>query len=139
MQTLTVSLSEADYRRLQFAAALAGKPLDEVAVLSLRQNLPPLLEVIPPRFRPGLQAMQHLSDEELWEIARSRVKSEDQRRFRRLLRKKGLGELIEHEQQALSGLRETVDRVMFEKAYAFLLLKWRGYRIPTLDELESSV
>lgn len=136
MQTLTVSLSEMDYRRLQHAAEISGKSVDEIAALSLRQNLPPLVDMLPSQFRADLQAMQLLSDDDLWEISRSKVTAEDQRRFRQLLEKSKSGALIEHEQQTLSELRVSVDRVMFKKAYAFLLLKWRGYQIPTLSELE---
>lgn len=139
MQTVTVSLSDATYRRLRRAAEIAGKPIDEIAAQSLQDSLPPLLDVIPRRFRADLQAMEQLSDDDLWRISRQVVDVKDQRRYRRLLKKSRLGPLTEREQQVLSELRATIDRVMLRRAYAYLLLKWRGHRVPSLSELESRV
>ena len=117
MQTLTVSLSESDFRRLQHAARIAGKPIDEIAALGLRESLPPLLEVIPRQFRADLRAMESLPDDDLWEISRSVVAEKDVRRFRRLQKKSRLGALTDRESQSLSELRVLMDRVMFQKAY----------------------
>ncbi len=39
------------------------------------------------------------------------------------------------ERQELRKLGIAADQVMLKKAYAWALLRWRGYRIPTLDEL----
>lgn len=137
MQTLTVSLSETDFRRLQHAAKIAGKPVGEIAALGLRESLPPLLEVIPRQFRADLRAMESLPDDDLWEISRRVVEERDARRFRRLQKKDRIDPLTDRERQSLSELRVIVDRVMFQKAYALLLLKWRGFRVPTLSELEN--
>ena len=43
--------------------------------------------------------------------------------------------LTEVEQQEWETLRWEADRLMFRKAYAAVLLKWRGERVPTLAEL----
>jgi hypothetical protein len=83
--------------------------------------------------------MEQLSDDDLWRISRQVVDVKDQRRYRRLLKKSRLGPLTEREQQVLSELRATIDRVMLRRAYAYLLLKWRGHRVPSLSELESRV
>jgi hypothetical protein len=139
MQTVTVPLPDVVYRRLRRAAEIAGKPMDEIAAQSLQESLPPLLDVIPHRFRAHLQAMEQLSDDELWKISRQAVDVKDQRRYWRLLKKSRLGTLTEREQQVLTELRETVDSIMLRKAYAYLLLKWRGHRVPSLSELESRV
>jgi hypothetical protein len=34
-------------------------------------------------------------------------------------------------------LRQKADQLMLRKAYAYVLLKWRGHRLPTLAELEA--
>jgi hypothetical protein len=137
MQTVTVQLPKQVYRRLQRAAEISGKPIAEIAAQSLQENLPPLLDVIPSKFRADLQAMEPLSDDQLWQIARHQVDAKDQRRYRRLAKKSRLGPLTDRERQALSELRTLIDTVMFRKAYAYLLLKWRGHRVPTLPELEN--
>jgi hypothetical protein len=38
-----------------------------------------------------------------------------------------------------SELRIAADRLMLKKAYARSVLRWRGHRIPTLNELETAV
>ena len=45
--------------------------------------------------------------------------------------------LIEAEQQEWESLRWEADRLMCRKAYAAVLLKWRGERVPTLAKLET--
>jgi hypothetical protein len=40
-----------------------------------------------------------------------------------------------HERQELRKLGEKADKLMLKKAYAWALLRWRGYRIPALNEL----
>jgi hypothetical protein len=88
MQTVTFSLSENTYRRLQHASEIAGKPIHEFAAQSVAENLPPLLDMIPARYRDDLRRMERLSDDDLWNTARSRVDEKSQRRHKRLLKKK---------------------------------------------------
>jgi len=139
MQTVTISLPKTIYRRLQYAAKSAGRPIHELAAQSVREILPPVMDAIPLRFRDNLRDMEKLADGELWSIARSRVDEKHQRQLRRLLRKNSEGTLTEDERKNLEEFRNAADLVMLRKAYAFLLLKWRGHRIPSLAELESGV
>jgi hypothetical protein len=136
MQTVTISLPEKVYRRLQNAAEITGKTIQELAGQSIEENLPPLLDVIPERYRHELRVMEKLRDDDLWMITRTSVDEKSQRRHRRLLKKNSTGVLTEDERRALTELRTSADRLMLRKAYAFLLLKWRGYRLPALAELE---
>ncbi len=131
MQTITIPILETVYRRLQRAAEIAGKPVNEIAAQSIQDSLPPLLEVVPQPYRTDLATMEAFSDTDLWNVARAQVTVKDQRRFRRLRKKKSLGPLTEREQTHLTELRRAIDLVMFRKAYAYLLLKWRGCRVPT--------
>jgi len=137
MQTVTISLPEKTYRRLQYASEIAGKPIHDLAAQSVAENLPPLLDMIPARYRGDLRRMEKLSDDKLWAIARSRVDEKSQRRHQRLLKKNSAGTLTQDERKALIELRLAADGIMLRKAYAFLLLKLRGYRLPSLHELES--
>ena len=52
-----------------------------------------------------------------------------------LLEKKSTGALGAKKQERLTILRRQADELMFQKAYAALLLKWRGERVPSLNEL----
>jgi len=134
MQTITRSLPENVYRCPQSSSESAGKPTHDFAEQS---NFPPLLDIIPARFRDDLSKMTKLSDDELWTMARRTADEKLQSRLRRLLRKNKLGKLTDREQEALEEALAPVDLLTLQKAYAFLLLKRRGHRIPTLAELES--
>ena len=67
---------------------------------------------LPAAVQAELRAMEGLSDDALWTIARSR----------------GNAEMTVDE----------ADRLMLRKAHAFVLLQRRGYRLPSLDELRAS-
>lgn len=130
-------MPEKVYRGLQYASESAGKSIQELAAQSVRESFPPLLDVIPVRFRDDLSKLKKLSDDELWVVARSKVEEKSQTRLRRLLNKNKRGQLTDREREVLMESLDHADLVMLRKAYAFLLLKWRGHRIPTLAELES--
>ena len=137
MQTLTIPLSEKVYHRLQHAARIAGKPIHVVAARSIDESLPPLMDSIPARYREDLAAMEKLDDIELWPIARSGVDEQSQRRYLRLLKKNSSAlKLNAKEKEALAKLRAATDRVMLRKAYALLLLKLHGHRLPRLSDLD---
>ena len=85
---------------------------------------------LPPGVEAELQALTWLSDDLLWAVARSRMHSPKQRRWRRLLEKNERGTLSDPERQELARLTADGDRLTLCKAHAYLLLKQRGYRIP---------
>ena len=75
--------------------------------------------------------MEALSDEKLWEIAESSAPETNESTMARLLRKNQGPGLTEREEQRLAQLRIKVDRLTLRKSYAYLLLKYRGHRIPS--------
>jgi hypothetical protein len=52
-----------------------------------------------------------------------------------LLQKNEDGLLMPEQRQELAMLRESADQLMLRKAYAWSLLRWRGQRVPSLEEL----
>ena len=42
--------------------------------------------------------------------------------------------LTDRERTALGGLRSDADRLMLQRSYAALLLKYRGHRLPNLED-----
>jgi hypothetical protein len=80
--------------------------------------------------------MEALSDEKLWKIAESTAPEKDQNAIARLLRKNRGPALTEREQQSLARLINETDRLALRKSYAYLLLKYRGHRIPTTSEIK---
>lgn len=104
------------------------RPIGDVAgsLATQERSLPPELET-------ELRALELLSDDVLWAVARSRLTAAKQRRWRRLLEKKQQRGLAEPEEQELARLMTDSDRLTVCKAQAYLLLKERGHRIPELE------
>ena len=136
-ETLTIRLPVAAAQRLRRVAEVIHRPIDEVIAETLRAGLPPLLEDVPAVYRDDLAELETLPTETLRQHLRAEVDSGTLTRYDALLAANASGKLDEARQQKLANLRAEADRLMFRKAYAALLLKWRGERIPTLAELEA--
>jgi len=132
-QSLTLELSEALYERVKHAAAAMQQPLEKAVAHIIELGLPPL--DAPTEFEPDLKALEALDDETLWEVLFSKVSPTTQRKLHQLLDKNQSGTLTERERLQLDALQKEADGVMLRKAHAAVLLKWRGHRIPTLEEL----
>ncbi len=65
----------------------------------------------------------------------SKVPSAQQRKLHRLLEKNQAGTLTPREHEELKLFQLQADKVMLRKAHSAVLLKWRGHRIPTPEEL----
>jgi hypothetical protein len=79
--------------------------------------------------------MQTLDKEELQAIAFAQVEPGDYQRHVNLLKKNEEDLLTAEERDELTALRLAADRLMLRKAYAWSLLRWRGHRIPPLQDL----
>jgi hypothetical protein len=126
---LKVKLPEDLYERVRRAAKGMNQPVEK-ALAKIVRAATPSLEKVPVEYRAELEAIEDLGDDELWRIARRHQASAKQRRLERLLDKNQRGELTAREKQALSGLRADGDRLMLQRSYAALLLKYRGHRLP---------
>jgi hypothetical protein len=134
-QAITVELPEEVYEHVKRAALGMKRPLERV-LASIVKAATPSLEKVPTQYRSELESMEALSDEKLWKIAESAAPVEHERMMARLLRKNQGPGLTEREQQRLAQLRIEVDRLALRKSYAYLLLKYRGHRIPSLHEMK---
>jgi hypothetical protein len=130
---LTLELPDDIYERVCRAAKGMNQPVEE-ALVNIVRAATPSLEKVPAEYRAELEAMEDLGDEELWTISRSRPAPARQRRLERLLDKNQRGELTDRERQALGELRADGDRRMLRRAYAALLLKYRGHRVPNSED-----
>ncbi len=133
--SVTIELPEHIFQRLSLLAETTARPLAEIVAQSVVSNLPPEIEQSSPELRPELLRMQSLPDAALLEIAQAVVAHEQQTYHEDLLAKNALDELSDDERQELMRLRLEVDRQMFCKAYAWSILRWRGYKIPALSEI----
>jgi len=134
-QKLTVELPEPVYRLLARIAQLTEQSPEQLAAQSIVGNLPPSIEEAPAEMQEELRALQRLPDEELLEIAHSQVSPAQQQRHLALLEKNREGSITPEERRELADLRTEADRLMVRKAYAWAILRWRGHRVPPLEEL----
>lgn len=134
-QKLTVELPEPVYCLLARIAQLTEQSPEQLAAQSIVGNLPPSIEEAPAEMQEELRALQRLPDEELLEIAHSQVPPAQQQRHLALLEKNREGSITPEERQELADLRVEADRLMVRKAYAWAILRWRGHRVPPLEEL----
>lgn len=130
-QAITVELSEEVYEQVKRAAQGMNHPVEQVLANIVRAATPSL-EKVPAEYRSELASLEILGDEQLWQIARSQLPSEQQLRSERLLRKLHSDGLTDREQQSLTRLRKKADQLTLRKSYAYLLLKYRGHRIRSL-------
>lgn len=133
-QSLTVSLPEAIYQQLLEVAHTTQQPLEAVVVQSIRAGAPPDLAKVPERFRADLRALNSLDTSVLWRVAQTELEPAKVAHYERLLEKNQREPLSDTDQAQLDRLREEADLLMLRRAYAYALLKWRGQRIPTLQD-----
>ena len=135
-QKVTVELPQAIFQQLARIAQATQQPLETLVAQSIVSNLPPTPDNAPVEIQEELLQMQTWDDKELLAIANSQITSEQQKRHIELLEKNSTSEeLNKIERQELSELRTASDRLMLQKAYAWSVLRWRGHKIPNLNEL----
>lgn len=137
-QTITIKLSDSTYGQLKRAAELAHQPVDVIVEQSLAHSLHPLLEEIPPAYQTDVFPLLRMSDAELMEESQRRFSLERWAEYEALLNKKKESSLTPQEQAQLDSLRREADVLTFRKGYAAVLLKRRGYRLPSLAELSQA-
>ena len=135
VKTITLTLPENLYLRLQQVARSTRQSLDEVFLRVIQVGSPPSWEDAPAEFQTDLAALDRLDDTALWRIARSKQTQPDMEDYQQLLDKNAEGAILDAERQALTELRIEADRFMLRKAHAVALLHWRGHVIPPADQL----
>ena len=143
-QKVTVELPQAIFQQLARIAQATQQPLETLVAQSIVSNLPPTPDNAPLEIQEELLQMQIWNDEELLAItsgraslnANSQITDQQQKRHIELLEKNSTSEeLNKSERQELSDLRTASDRLMLQKAYAWSVLRWRGQKVPNLNEM----
>ena len=125
------------YHRLQRLSELTQRSLERLVVQTLESHTPTLPENLPEDVRAELISLEKLDDDMLWQVAQCKITPAQQKNYRRLLEKKRQGNITAPEQKQLDKHYQEGNQLTLRKAYAAVLLKWRGYRLPTLAELEA--
>ena len=134
-ESLVIELPDHVVRALKELAVQTHQTPEKLAALSVVGNLPPRLPEVSTISQAEFLALQNLSVDELRQIASSQWPQAQHERQGELLEKNAEGTISAAERHELVQLREDADRHMLRKAYAWAVLRWRGYPTPSLDEL----
>ena len=138
IRTITVTLPEDVYEQLEARAHTAARSVEDVVAETLARTLPPAPELdLPPAVQAELKAMEQLSDEALWAIARSTANDDKIALYDVLIERQHTGTLTAEGRHLLTQLRDEADALTLRKAHAYALLQSRGYTLPSLDELHA--
>ena len=96
-----------------------------------------MLEDIPLSCQAELVGLESLNIDALRQQFYAELPAPRVARYDQLLAANSAGALDDAGCAELSELRHAADQFMYRKAYATLLLRWRGERIPSLAELEA--
>lgn len=135
MQAVTIQLPNEIYEQLKRTAELTKQPVDTVIAQSLSHSLSPLLKEIPTEYQPDVFPLLEMSDTSLEQEMEKRISADIWSEYETLLQNKKERQLTNAEQVRLDELRHQADLLTLRKAYAAVLLKRRGHRIPTASEL----
>lgn len=134
---VTIDLPDSVYRQLQQTATMTKRRLEDVLLQTITGNLPPGVEDVPADLQAELQALQWNDDKTLWAVAQRRISPEQQARQEYLLAQNQRGNLSPSERVEMDSLGKLIDRLTLKKAYAYAVLRWRGFPLPTLEAMES--
>ena len=114
-QMLSINLPDPLMDRLHRLAKATDRPLEQLVISTLDESIPRPPSGLPGEIRDELLDLETLPDEKLVEVAQSTLRAE------------------EIPPSYTPG--DAADRLALRKAYALVLLKWRGRPLPELAEL----
>lgn len=136
-RTLTLTLPEALYQHFETKARASQSSVDDYVLDALqRQSPPPVEDDLPADLQAELRAMEALSDEALWAIAKSKMNEDKLALYEVLLERNQTNSLTVEGGEMLESLGRDADYLMVRKSQAFALLQSRGHKLPSLEELE---
>ena len=118
IHTVTLDLPEEIYQRAQQVADATQRPIEQVVIEWIHLPQSELGEVV--------VRLETLSNDQLLQIARSRISSDHSHRLQELLSTQQQRTLTEKEQQEAVALVEQEDLLTLQKARALFLLNQRG-------------
>jgi hypothetical protein len=95
-----------------------------------------LTDDLPSPLQEELRTLECLDDDTLWQTARGQLPPAGQRLYSRLLVKQSQRTLTVQEKETLHGLGEQARLLTLKAAHAYMVLKWRGHRIPSPEDLQ---
>jgi hypothetical protein len=112
-------------------AATTAQPLEEILLNRLKTAFP--TPALAPDEESELQALNHLSDDALWTIAREQMPSPDRDNMENLMDKNSRGTITPDEYHQLENLVDRGQRLTLRKSEAAVILTRRGYKVTPQD------
>lgn len=136
MSSMLLSIPDHIYDQAERIAKATAQPIETVLLTHLAQSFEKPFALLPEAEQNELHALNYLSDEALWTIAREKMPADKQHQMQRLMDKNNFGEITESEYRELSELVEQGQKLMLRKAQAAALLTRRGYTVTSaqMDE-----
>lgn len=131
MQTITISLPDDVYQQVKQRSQQNQRGIDEELVLVVSDALPESDTDV-------LAGLSFLTDEALWQAARTQATPEENARMEVLLAKQKRLGLTTAEEEELSLLANFFRRILLVRAEAAVLLKERGHDIRSLGPVSLS-
>jgi hypothetical protein len=136
-ETVSIQVPQALYHRLERLAILTGRPLESLVTQTLASSLPLLPDDLLPQTRDALLAIETLDDHDLWGLVHATLSESQLTQWDELRERRRINTLTTDEQAILDQLTQESELLALRKAYAAVLLKWRGHQIPSLADLEA--
>ncbi len=133
MSDYTITIPDALYAKAQRVAQQTSQQIDDVIRTRLEGALDEPLFALPAAEKAELVAMQYLSDDTLWTIARDQMPQPIQERMTVLMTKNTRGTISEVEYAELAALVDRGNQLMLRKAQAMKYLTERGHSIRLED------
>jgi len=128
---ILLELPESVYERVERTAKGLEQPIQKALLKIVEAGLPSLAQV-PAKYRNELEALESMSDAELFVVAKSEMESAKQETLEELLWRQRAEGLDEQENHIVEQLHLEANHLMLRKSYAAVLLKWRGYDVHDL-------
>ncbi len=132
MSDYLLTIPEAVYQRAQQIADETAQPVDTILLEYLKRLSPPV-PALAAREEAELAALQQLSEDALWTIAREQMSSDVQTRMQDLMDKNSMGTITADEYPILAQLVERSEQLMVRKSEAAAILRRRGHQIKPQD------
>jgi len=131
VQNVTIRLSDSLYHQFKQRARRTHRSVEDELAAAVEVALPALDELAPTDV-DEMEQMAFLTDQELWQAARSRLTSADSQRMQSLLfQQKRIG-LSSDEAAVAEQLVQQQERVMLVRAKATVLLRQRNWDVSEL-------
>jgi plasmid stability protein len=132
-QTVTVNLPETLYEQVKQHARQTQRSIEDELIAMILAALP-TIDDLPADLANAVKQLAFLTEDELWQAARTTLPVNDAKRMQELVEKRQREGLTADENTEIEQLAYRYDQTMLVRAKAVALLKERGQDISSLRQ-----